>query len=240
MIPKTIHYCWFGRNPLPPLAERCMASWRKFMPDYEIKVWNEDNFDVNAIPYTAEAYKAKKYAFVSDYARFWIVFNYGGVYFDTDVEVIKPMDDILANGAYMGFEWNPGRMATGYVNPGLGFAAERGNTVIGMIMRHYCTLHFNGTSQTVVHHATNILVGLGLEKKVGIQCVGGINIYPSEFFAPIHFVTHRIHITENTHTVHQYMASWSNKQNLLGMKIKDVLPEWVLLLYSKFKHPNLY
>ena len=87
MIPKIIHYCWFGGNPLPVSAKKCIASWRKFLPDYEIKEWNESNFDVNSIPYTAEAYKAKKYAFVSDYARFYILYKYGGLYFDTDVEV---------------------------------------------------------------------------------------------------------------------------------------------------------
>lgn len=107
MIPKIIHYCWFGRGPLPELAQKCIASWKKYLPDYEIKEWNEDNFDVNIIPYTAEAYKAKKYAFVSDYARFWILYQYGGIYFDTDVEVIRPMDDIIERGNFMGFETDP-------------------------------------------------------------------------------------------------------------------------------------
>ena len=102
MIPKIIHYCWFGRNPLPDSAKKCIESWRKFFPEYEIKEWNEDNFDVHLIPYVEEAYNAKKYAFVSDYARFWILYFYGGVYFDTDVEVIRPMDDILAKGGFMG------------------------------------------------------------------------------------------------------------------------------------------
>lgn len=107
MIPKIIHYCWFGRGPLPELAQKCIASWKKYLPDYEIKEWNEDNFDVNIIPYTAEAYQAKKYAFVSDYARFWILYQYGGIYFDTDVEVIRPMDDIISKGNFMGFETDP-------------------------------------------------------------------------------------------------------------------------------------
>ena len=98
MIPKIIHYCWFGRGPLPELAQKCIASWKKYLPDYEIKEWNEDNFDVNILPYTAEAYQAKKYAGVSDYARFWILYQYGGIYFDTDVEVIRPIDDIVVRG----------------------------------------------------------------------------------------------------------------------------------------------
>ena len=98
MIPKIIHYCWFGHNPLPNSAIKCINSWKKFFPDYEIREWNEDNFDVESIPYTAEAYRIKKYAFVSDYARFWVLYHHGGLYFDTDVEVIKPMDDIIERG----------------------------------------------------------------------------------------------------------------------------------------------
>ena len=92
---KVIHYCWFGGKPLPRSAEKCIASWKKFLPVYEIRRWDESNFDVNAIPYTREAYAAGKYAFVSDYARFWILFHHGGVYFDTDVEIVSQMYDIL-------------------------------------------------------------------------------------------------------------------------------------------------
>ena len=135
MIPKIIHYCWFGRNPLPQSAIKCINSWKKFFPDYEIKEWNEDNFDVNIIPYTAEAYEAKKYAFVSDYARFWILYHHGGIYFDTDVEVIKPFDDILERGPFMGREQGAfikNICGTSYngngfgVAPGLGIGATSG------------------------------------------------------------------------------------------------------------------
>lgn len=104
MIPKIIHYCWFGGNPLPEDAKKCIASWKKYLPDYEIKEWNESNFDVNCCPYVKEAYEAKKYAFVSDYARFHVLYREGGLYFDTDVEVIKNMDYIIAAGNFMGFE----------------------------------------------------------------------------------------------------------------------------------------
>ena len=123
MIPKVIHYCWFGRNPLPKSALKCIDSWRKFFPDYEIKEWNEDNFDVNIIKYTQDAYNAKKYAFVSDYARIWILYNYGGVYFDTDVEVISPMTDIIEKGPFMGFEINNSTENKIAVNPGLGIGS---------------------------------------------------------------------------------------------------------------------
>jgi len=132
MIPKIIHYCWFGRNPLPASAQKCIDSWKKYFPDYEIKEWNEDNFDVNRIPYSRDAYAAKKFAFVSDYARFWILYYMGGVYFDIDVEVIHPMDDLIEKGPYMGWE-KPDMSGRYTINPGLGrghaanHAAVQGN-----------------------------------------------------------------------------------------------------------------
>ena len=113
MIPKVVHYCWFGGNQLPDDAKKCIESWRKFFPEYEIKEWNERNFDFNCCDYVKEAYAAQKWAFVSDYARFWILYHEGGLYFDTDVEVIKDMSDIIAKGAFMGCETDnkcaPGR-----------------------------------------------------------------------------------------------------------------------------------
>ena len=216
------------------------------MPGYEIKEWNEDNFDVNIIPYTSEAYKAGKYAFVSDYARFWILYNYGGVYFDTDVEVIKPMDDILAKGAYMGFERDPRKGVDGMVNPGLGFAVEKNNVVIKAVMEYYSTLHFKidtkkiRETETIVQHTTKVLVSYGLKRIEGIQNVLNIKVYPSDFFAPIHFVTHRLHITNNTHTIHQYMASWMDRKETFYTKMRNIMPESLLILINKIKHPGLY
>ena len=148
MIPKIIHYCWFGKNLLPKSAKECIASWKKFFPDYEIKEWNEDNFNINITTYTAEAYKAKKYAFVSDYARFWILYNYGGLYFDTDVEVLKPMDDIMAKGGFMGMEKAEGSTLDNFDNntiliaPGLGLAVEKGHTFYKEILEIYNKKHF--------------------------------------------------------------------------------------------------
>ena len=137
MIPQKIHYCWFGRNSLPESTQKCIASWRKYLPGYEIIEWNEDNFDVNSIPYTAQAYEAKKYAFVSDYARFKILYEHGGIYFDTDVEVIRPMDDIIAAGAFMGFEIDPcTERPSGAVNPGLGLAASHGHSLYRTILEY--------------------------------------------------------------------------------------------------------
>lgn len=152
MIPKVIHYCWFGRNPLPSLAVKCIESWKKYFPDYEIKEWNENNFNVNIITYTQEAYERKKYAFVSDYARFWILYHYGGLYFDTDVEVIKPMNDIIVKGPFMGCEKDVDKQESTVssaipslglgVNPGLGLGVGPGLELYGELLRLYDGLHF--------------------------------------------------------------------------------------------------
>lgn len=249
MIPHVIHYCWFGHNPLPPLAVKCIESWKKFLPDYEIKEWNEDNFDVNIIPYTAEAYVAKKYAFVSDYARFWILYKYGGLYFDTDVEVIKSLDDIIARGPFMGCESDvkSGGITMGvapglWVNPGLGLGVSPGLGLYKKMLDLYSTLSFrngDGTNnmKTIVHYTTEMLVQEGLQNVQGIQNVGGMYIYPSEYFCPIHIVTKRLHITSNTRTIHHYAASWKDlsfKKKIIK-HVRSVLPESWLLWYNKNK-----
>ena len=250
MIPKVIHYCWFGRNPLPPLALECIASWKKYLPDYEIMEWNEDNFDVNIIPYTAEAYKQKKYAFVSDYVRFWIMFNYGGIYFDTDVEVIRPMDDIIANGNFMGFELDPdgdntpGKYAPRFclaVNPGVGFGMEKDHPFMKKIMDYYCTLKFElpptdiSWYKTIVAYTTELLFSEGLKNIGGIQHVGNITIYPSEYFAPINVISGRLHITGNTRTIHRYMGSWGENNTTLKDRIRNIIPEWLFIFNNKIK-----
>jgi len=215
MIPKKIHYCWFGRNPLPESAQKCIASWRKYLPDYEIIEWNEDNFDVNAIPYTRQAYEAKKYAFVSDYARFKILYEHGGLYFDTDVEVIRPMDDIIARGPFMGFEINPGeKREFGAVNPGLGLGAIAGMVLYGEIIEYYNNLHFilsDGTyniTDAVVNITTRELIKAGLQDRSGIQAVAGISVYPSDYFNPFDDITGRLNRTANTRTIHWYSKTW--------------------------------
>ncbi len=224
MIPKVIHYCWFGRNPLPESAVKCIESWRKFMPDYEIKEWNEDNFDVNIIPYTAEAYSVGKYAFVSDYARFWVLYHYGGVYFDTDVEVIKPMDDIVEKGAFMGIEEmcdiKPEDLI-GYpmVAPGLGIGTPAGTEFYKQLLEYYNGMHFlrdDGSTigGTVVGHTTRLLVKEGLQKHDGFQQVAGIWIYPADYFNPFDDITGRLNITERTRSIHWYARTWLKQSPL--------------------------
>ena len=216
MIPKKIHYCWFGRNPLPESAQKCIASWRKYFPDYEIIEWNEDNFDVNIIPYTAQAYAAKKYAFVSDYARFKILYEHGGVYFDTDVEVIRPMDDIIARGAFMGFEIDaPLSGASKMVNPGLGLAVAPGLGLYAELLELYRSLQFilpdgSYNTKTIVSYTTEILAKYGLADVAGVQHVAGIYIYPKEYFNPLDDNTGRLRITDNTRSIHWYSKTWLN------------------------------
>lgn len=236
MIPKVIHYCWFGHNPLPELAVKCIASWKKFLPEYEIKEWNEDNFDVNIIPYTAEAYQAKKYAFVSDYARFWILYHYGGIYFDTDVEIIKPMDDIIARGPFMGCENEASDSHSACVAPGLGIGVNPGLDIYKEILDIYSKLNFikeDGSlnMKTVVSYTTELLYKHGLKNTNEIQECAGIWIYPKEYFCPIDYVTRKCICTQKTYTIHHYTASWFGKKEKLyllfskcfGTKITHIL-----------------
>ena len=230
-IPKTIHYCWFGGNPLPPLAEKCIASWKKYLPDYEIKRWDESNFDVNIIPYTAQAYEAKKYAFVSDYARFWILYKYGGVYFDTDVEVIRPIDDIIAAGPFMGCEnpYKPGATPNSLgVAPGLGLGVNPGLGLYKEILDIYSLLNFKNDDgslnlKTVVEYTTELLCEKGLQNTPDIQTVANIIIYPKEYFCPIDYNTTKKEITVNTRSIHHYAASCHGPKEKIFNFIKSII-----------------
>lgn len=216
MIPKIIHYCWFGRNPLPEYARKYIATWKKYFPGYVIKEWNEDNFDVNMIPYTSEAYNQKKYAFVSDYARFWILYNYGGIYFDTDVEVIKNMDDIIQKGPFIGIENWATEDKYETVNAGLGLAAEKEMDFYKRVLNNYAAYHFimpDGTLnlRTVVQYVTVELVKCGLKRSNEIQKCAGMYIYPKDFFNPKGGDVMRI--TSNTRTIHQFSSTWISGRN---------------------------
>ena len=173
-IPKTIHYCWFGGNPLSDLAIKCIESWKKYCPDYEIIQWNEQNFDVRQIPYSAQAYEAGKWAFVSDYARFKILYDHGGVYLDTDVELLKPLDAVLDRGGFMASESHQCD-----VNTGLGVATPKGLPLYEEILQDYENSSFlkpDGSPDrtTVVTRITRILERHGLERRDTEQRIAGI------------------------------------------------------------------
>lgn len=218
-IPKVIHYCWFGRNPLPETAVKCIESWKKFLPDYEIMEWNEDNFDVNSCRYTSEAYAARKYAFVSDYARFKILYERGGLYFDTDVEVIRTIDDIITRGPFMGCERSVAASAQSVqnlgVNPGLGLGLPPALRLCANILTYYESVPFlkedgtPNTLDTVVTITSRILCEQGLQLTDQPQQIAGVWIYPNDYFAPKDIETKNLTITPNTRSIHHYDASWA-------------------------------
>lgn len=238
-IPKIINYCWFGRKPLPNLAKKCIESWKKFCPEYKIIEWNEDNFDINICTYTQQAYEAQKYAFVADYARFYILFNFGGIYFDTDVELIKSIDTIIEKGSFMGLEQNyneknitnslkvtPGLGIA--ANPGLGIAANPGLSIYQEMLDLYSKKKFineNGSLDltTIVEYTTDILIKHGLKNKSGIQQIDNIYIYPKEYFCPIDYRTGKKNFTENTYSIHHYMASWHSKKEIFSLNLEKFI-----------------
>ena len=220
---KTIHYCWFGGNPLTELALKCIESWKKFFPGWEIKQWDETNYDVYKCDYIKEAYEAKKWAFVSDYARFDILYNCGGVYFDTDVEVINSFDDIVKAGPFMGLE------TAITVAPGLGMAANPGLGLFKEIIDEYKKRHFKRDDgsfdqMTIVTFTTEILKHHGLEvnefNSTNILSVDGIRIYPADYFCPMDYLSGKVTITENTRSIHHYSASWHKGADKLAFIIQ--------------------
>jgi hypothetical protein len=218
-IPKIIHYCWFGGNQLPKFAKKCIASWKRYFPNYEIKEWNESNYDVHKIIYIDEAYTAKKYAFVSDYARFDILYHYGGIYFDTDVEVFKSFDGILNQGGFIGIE------SIGNVAAGLGIGCAARLDIIYQILDFYTRLNFVNIDgsynlHTVVEYVSAILKKKGLEEKNTIQHLDGLTVYPIDYFCP-KSSSGKFEITENTHSIHHYSATWVKKPTRIYIRIRD-------------------
>lgn len=233
IIPKTIHYCWFGRGELPPLAKKCLKSWKKYLPNYKIIEWNESNFDINMCQYTKEAYNAKKYAFVSDYARFWILYHYGGVYFDTDVEVIKSIEPIITKGPFMGCEVKEEKDLWPKVACGLGIGVYKHHPIYKRILDQYNQSSFllkdrSYDYTTIVSRVSEILKDYGLQPKEEIQSCEDIIIYPPEYFCPMSQFTRIINITNNTYTIHHYDGSWLKKnkaldylQKIFGYKLTE-------------------
>lgn len=214
MIPKKIHYCWFGRGEKNQKAEACIASWKKYCPDYEIIEWNEDNFDVNRNAYTKMCYENRKFAFLSDYVRLLIVEEFGGIYFDVDVEVIRPLDPLLVHPAYFGFETNQ------YVNTGMGFGAEAHNPVVQSMIAAYDRL-LDGEHGTVGCPILNTegLVAHGLVLDGSRQDLGDAVVLPADFFNPYDDPTGRLRKTANTYSIHWYAKSWMSKKTILRSKL---------------------
>ena len=221
MIPKIIHYCWFGRGEKPELAKKCIASWRKFCPDFEIREWNEDNCNYLTMPFMAEAYAAQKYAFVSDVMRLIVLEQYGGVYFDTDVEVVRDILPLLDDEGFIGFENDQ------FVNSGQVMAAVPHQPVVQAMIEEYKKLHFtnaDGTMNAVgcPHLNSDVMERFGLVRSGQEQVVAGIHVYPADWFNPLDSVTGRLNKTENTYSIHWYSMSWLPKSIQLRCKITKV------------------
>lgn len=207
MIPKIIHYCWFGRGQKPELAIRCIESWKKYCPDYTLKEWNEDNFDINAVPYVREAYESRKFAFVTDYVRLYALYHEGGVYMDTDVEVVKTFDPFLHHHMFSGFETDD-NVLTGMM------AAEKGSVWAKELLDQYNGRrfiqpdgNFDMTTNTTV--ITNYMLAHGLVLNNTLQDFPGLcTMYPSEYFCPKDHTTGVIHMTHRTVCIHHFSGSW--------------------------------
>lgn len=206
MIPKIIHYCWFGGKELPPLAKKCIASWKKYCPDYEIIRWDESNFDLDQIPYTRWCYDNGKWAFLSDYVRLAVVAEHGGLYFDTDVELVQNPDHLLQYEAFYGFE-NSSAIASG-----LGFGSIPKHPTIEAMRQQYHLLKANETNAFALQKCpalnTVALLSLGLNPNGQRQNVAGAEILPAEFLNPYNNGTGLLAKTKNTVSIHWYSKSW--------------------------------
>ena len=209
-IPKIIHYCWFGNGEKSKLANKCMESWRVKLKNYEIIEWNEKNFDINCNKYVKEAYYAKKYAFVSDYVRLFALYNYGGIYLDTDVEVIKSLDEFLIHEAFAGFE-SEKEVQTGLM------ACKKGNKLFGEFLKQYEDRTFVKEDNIYdltpnVVKLTEICEKYGLEKNNKLQIVNGLTIYPKTYFCPLNFNSDKSDFSSDTHLIHHFAGSWISEE----------------------------
>lgn len=218
-IPKVIHYCWFGKKPLPRKVEKCIASWKRYCPDYEIIQWDETNFDVGQNRYIREAYESEKWAFVSDYARLKIIYENGGIYLDTDVKLIKPLDDLLQYDGFMGFQNREIINEKVYetVATGLGFGAAPHHPIIKILLKDYLEIPFlsgDGTMDLTPCpiRNTKALMGQGLKADGSRQEICGMQIFPAEYFCPLDRSTARMKITANTYSIHLFWATWYDKK----------------------------
>ncbi len=223
MIKKIIHYAWFGKNHMPQEFQKNIESWKKYCPDYELKCWNEDNFDVNMCDFTRQTYQTKKYGFLSDYIRLWACKNFGGIYLDTDIEILKPIDELLENDSFIGFEneyWLGSTPMGGqgkWVDELLDLYNRRDFVVNGHMQMIPAPVIF--TSVLIDHY--------GLKQENSLQKLDGITVYPFDYFSPKNFWTGEIKVTENSYFIHHYAATWFGAKdkfvNSLGHGLKAII-----------------
>lgn len=218
LIPKKIHYCWFGGGELPEKDKKNIEGWKKLCPDYEIICWNESNYDINKNDYMKEAYSLKKWGFVPDYARTDIIYTHGGFYFDTDVELLKPLDQFLNEKCVMGFEKKDS------INHGHGFAAEKGNEIIKELLDFYESIHFINEDNSInltasPKYITNLLLRHNLKLNNKEQILDNVvHIYPTDYFCPKDYMTGKIEISTNTISIHHFNLSWMSTEQRKKME----------------------
>lgn len=225
-IPKIIHYCWFGKGEKPEIVNKCIDSWEKILSDYEIIEWNEENFDINCNEYVKEAYENKKYAFVSDYVRVYVLYNYGGIYLDTDTEVFKKLDIFLGEESFWGFE-EKNYIATSTIG------AKKGNKLIKIFMDFYENKSFNETNQ-ILETSTNVQIVTKIFKELGFRMNGEKQtidkigtIYPQEYFSPYDYINYYDKKTDKTYTKHYFYKSWVTPKDKMKSNIKKVLAKTI-------------
>lgn len=217
-IPKIIHYCWFGGGALPESAVRCIESWKRHCPDYEIREWNEKNSDLESCAYVREAYAAKKWAFVSDVIRLQALSEHGGIYMDTDVELLRPLDGFLQHDAFTGFE-TPDTVMTGLL------ACRPGHELFRAFLATYDGAAFlrpDGTPDVTpnVERLTALCRKHGLRTDNTRQTVQGLTVYPREYFSPGEYDSPRCQVTEHTCAIHHFEGSWLSEEERLVLQLK--------------------
>lgn len=222
-IDKVIHYCWFGKAEIPEHLQRCINSWKQYCPDYKLVRWDESNYDISKNKYMKDAYDAKKWGFVPDFARLDIIYNYGGFYLDTDVELIKSLDCLRGNEMYCGFENNH------FIALGLGFGAVKGHRLIKKMMDMYNTLKFEtryGLPVVSPVYQTEALLGENVQMNNTFQQMDDFTVYPSEVMAPIGSLGIGSGITQKTVSIHHYEGSWVENRLELRKKREEVLKKY--------------
>ena len=221
MIPKVIHYCWFGHGKLPSDTKRYIETWKKYCPDYEIKEWNESNFDIDCCKFVRQAYDNKAWAFVSDYARLKIVYDNGGIYLDTDVELLKNLDFLLDNSFFACVSQIGNLCATG-----LGYGAEAGNPVVRKMMEVYESMEFDPARKNEIacpNINDAIIKSLGYKLSDDVVDVNGMTILPPRYMDPLATGDSKTLLCDDTISIHHYSASWTSRGNKLKRKLINMV-----------------
>lgn len=232
MIPKTIHYCWFGGKQIPPKYQKYIEGWKKVCPEFCIKQWNESNFDFSNNSFMKKAYDAKKWGFVTDVARLEIIYNEGGIYLDTDVEIVRNFDDLLMYDSFFGFESDE------FINTGIGFGAVAKNKLVYNLLQMYDTIDFNPDDLDTITCPIQNSKGLekaGFKMNGEFQIIDNSVLLPIEFFGPMDYSTGKIKTTENTHGIHHYEGSWMSKTSLSKIYFTRLLRRCLGMRYDSLK-----